>query len=180
MQHAANGRPDDAGPSGRRTDAAGVRWQAQAVLAVPPAAVFAALADVARWAEWVPGDGVVRAGPRAGMFEARFHERRFEGAVTAWAAPRRLGWTATGAGVRLRQTWRLTGVAAGTRLVTDHDVRAGNPHRPGPSPAWWIAPLNSLWVTQLGVLARLDPCEGEPEEPAPARRAPGGGTPGTT
>jgi|SRR5581483_482809 len=105
---------------------------AQVVIALPPAAVFAALADLQRRPSLDPTVGEVTAErfepePGAtfgGWASLTGSEEGFEGALTAYEPPAFLAiGFAFGSGARFHEEWRLSPTATGTLVRYHADLR---------------------------------------------------------
>lgn len=168
------GRPDSHEAAGPPCEQADSFSQSQAVVPVPPTRVLAVLTEVTRWPGRFPGMTGARAAADAGTYELRFHGSRFEISLERHGPPHRIGWSGTGAGVRLHQTWLLTPTGGGgTHVVTDNvvtrevvadnvvaedvvaqdvvtaEVAAENVVTVSPS---WAHRLNALWLAQVEAL----------------------------
>lgn len=157
MHDTSHAHPDMHWPSGFTPGTAHRFCQAQAVIRSSPSRVFALLTDVARWTEWVPGITEVRGGPLSTAFEVQLYEHRFEVIIAEHVPPHRLGWSAIGAGVQLYQAWLLTGVAAGTHVVTENVVRGPAARTIQALSPVWVERMNARWLAQLKRLAETAP-----------------------
>ncbi|HEY7295760.1 MAG TPA: SRPBCC family protein [Dehalococcoidia bacterium] len=105
---------------------------AQAVLALPPAQAFAALANLPRRPMLDPTVGAIEAPGFSPEIGAAFggwasltgSEEAFEGSITAYEPPGLLGLGfAFGSGARFHEEWRLSATATGTLVRYHADLR---------------------------------------------------------
>jgi len=130
MSNESSGNPGIHWPAGFTPSSADCFRVTDMVIDAPPARVFAFLADVERWPEWVSDvrhvriltPVMTRLGPDC-SFEFDRDELRFEAMVGEYVPPSRIGWVGIGTGMYFYHTWLLIEVAEGTRVITEEVAR---------------------------------------------------------